>query len=91
MDQFCNSQHEVNQLYRKFLHKLYVYIHAHTGDVINFSSFIESHKTQTAVLHLVPMTFVQFFIYRLGLPDQALGGILLGFGVVSVKDKPSKL
>ena len=30
------------------------------------------------------------FFYRLGVPEEALGGILLGFGIV-VEDKPSEL
>ena len=38
--------------------------------------------------HLGGFAFCNF--YRLGVPEQALGGIPLGFGII-VEDKPSEL
>ena len=40
--------------------------------------------------HLSGSAFCNSFFYRLGVPEQALGGIHLGFGIV-VEDKPSEL
>ena len=54
---------------------------------------IRSKKGTRLILHNLPLLVLKAIgtpVYRLGVPEQALGGIPLSFGI-AVEDKPSEL